>query len=156
MVVKADDLAVTRSAPREGVRRGPRKGQCSRQRMSVRGFTLVEVMIALAVFAVVSAALVKSASFTLLQTDTLRERGIAELIASNRLSELRATPRLDNSFPSVGVDRETVTMAGRQWDLTVTTEATEHEFMRRIDIEVARESEPESVVAQLTGFVGRY
>ena len=153
-MVVANDLVKIGSVT--GVRAGLGKGPRGRPLRHTRGFTLVEVMIALAVFAVVSAALVKSASLTLLQTDTLRERGIAELIASNRLSEIRAAPRLDNSFPSVGVDRESVTMAGRQWELTVTTEATENEFIRRIDIEVAREAEPDGVVAQLTGFVGRY
>ncbi len=121
-----------------------------------RGFTLVEVMIALAVFAVVSAALVQSASFSLLQTDTLRERGIAELIARNRLSELRAAPRQDSTFRDPGVDRESVTMAGRDWELIVTTESTENELMRRINVQVAREADPDSVVAELTGFLGRY
>ena len=121
-----------------------------------RGFTLVEVMIALAVFAVVSAALVKSASFSLLQTDTLRERGIAELIARNRLSELRAAPRQDSTFRSPSIDRERVTMAGRDWELIVTTESTENELMRRINVQVAREDDPDSVVAELTGFLGRY
>ena len=121
-----------------------------------RGFTLVEVMIALAVFAVVSAALVKSASFSLLQTDTLRERGIAELIAKNRLSELRAAPRQDSTFRGPGVDRESVTMAGKDWELIVTTESTENELMRRINVQVAREADPDSVVAELTGFLGRY
>lgn len=92
----------------------------------------------------------------MLQTDTLRERGIAELIARNRLSELRSAPRQDGTFRGPGVDRETVTMAGRDWELIVTTESTENELMRRITIQVAREADPDSVVAELTGFLGRY
>lgn len=132
------------------------RGKGHRSVSRERGFTLVEVMIALAVFAVVSAALIKSASFSLLQTDTLRDRSIAELIARNRMNELRAAPRQDSTFPGLGVDRESVTMADREWELTVITEATENEFMRRIDVQVARKTDPDGVVAQLTGFVGRY
>ena len=104
----------------------------------------------------ISAALGKSASFSLRQTDTLRERGIAELIAKNRLSELRAAPRQESSFRGPGVDRESVTMAGKDWELIVTTESTENELMRRINVQVAREADPDSVVAELTGFLGRY
>ena len=47
-------------------------------------------------------------------------------------------------------------MAGKDWELIVTTESTENELMRRINVQVARQADPDSVVAELTGFLGRY
>jgi general secretion pathway protein I len=121
------------------------------------GFTLIEIMVALAVFAIVSSALIRNASMAVKQTQILEDRSLAFFIAENRISELRIPERVDDaSFPATGTQREFVTMANRQWEVETLIEATENEGMRRIDVAVYRQDDTDrNVVHKLTGFVGR-
>lgn len=121
-----------------------------------RGFTLLEVLIALAVFAIVGAALVKNAAQTVKQTAQLEERTVAIWLAENQLNEIRSAPRLEESFPSPGSDRVSTTMAGKDWQLLVDYEATENQNMLRVTVSVFYPDNLEDEIASLTGFVGRF
>lgn len=122
-----------------------------------RGFTLVEIMVALAIFAVVSSALIKNVSMAARQSGVLQERTIAYWVAENHLSRLRLRAHGEEpEFPSMGSDRLTVTMADRQWILRVDVEATENELVRRIEVNVLSDASDDQSLASLTGFVGRY
>ncbi|MDG1207506.1 MAG: type II secretion system minor pseudopilin GspI [Pseudomonadales bacterium] len=77
------------------------------------GFTLLEVMIALAIFAVVSGALIRNAAQTVSQTAIVQQRTVAYWVAENQLNETRGQPRTEDSFPRLGSDRFNVTMAGQ-------------------------------------------
>ncbi len=121
-----------------------------------RGFTLVEVLIALAGFAIVGAALVKNSANTVKQTAQLEERTIAIWLAENQLNQIRSAPRIDENFPSPGSDRINATMAGKDWELLVDYEATENADMRRVTVSVFHPDNLDDEVASLTGFVGRF
>lgn len=122
-----------------------------------RGFTLVEIMVALAIFAVVSSALIKNVGMAARQSGVLQERTIAYWVAENHLSRLRLRAHGEEpEFPSVGSDRQTVTMANRQWILRVDVEATENELVRRIEVNVLSDQSGDQSLVSLTGFVGRY
>jgi general secretion pathway protein I len=120
------------------------------------GFTLLEVLVALAIFAIVGAALVKNSAQTVKQTAQLEERTIAMWLAENQLSEIRSAPRIDTNFPSPGTDRANATMAGHDWELVIDYEATENEDMRRVTVAVFHPDDQDNAVASLTGFVGRF
>jgi general secretion pathway protein I len=126
------------------------------KRKNASGFTLLEIMIAVAVFAIVSAALVKNAALTVRQTRLIEEKTIAYWIAENQLTQIRAARRTADSFPGVGSDRLSVNMADRDWDVVVETTSTENEDVRRVEVSVYPEGDPDRAVASLTGFVGRY
>lgn len=121
-----------------------------------KGFTLLEVMIALAVFAIVAAALVKNAALTVKQTRTLEDKSVAYWVAQNRLAELRAKPRSGQTFPAPGSTTDTVNMAGRPWDVTVDVTSTDNKDVRRVTVSVAQPSDADHEVANLVGFIGRY
>lgn len=121
-----------------------------------RGFTLVEVMISLAIFAVVSGALVRNASMTVHQTSMVRDRTLAWWVAENRLSEMRFLPRDDDSFPSIGNSRSSVIMAQRDWQVLVEVTKTENIDMRRIKISVYKEEDLDAPLVNLTSFMGRH
>ena len=57
--------------------------------MRTRGFTLVEVLVALAIVALGSAAVMTALSTGSQSTSRLRERSYAEWVALNRLTEIR-------------------------------------------------------------------
>ncbi|HAK51099.1 MAG TPA: type II secretion system protein GspI [Gammaproteobacteria bacterium] len=121
-----------------------------------KGFTLVEIMIAMAIFAIVSTTVLKNATQSISQTRMIKERTIAQWIAENQLQELRMLPRGDEHFPSVGIDRSSVTMANREWQVEMDVSNTGNELMRRIEVVVFDDADLDVPLAQLTGFLGRY
>ena len=123
---------------------------------STAGFTLIEIMIALAVFAVVSAALVRNAAVAVRQTGILEDRTLAIWVAENQLSQMRIQVRNDEHYPAPGTSRYRVNLADRDWEVVVQVAVTENTDMRRVDVEVYAAQAPDQVVADLTGFLGRY
>lgn len=123
---------------------------------SNRGFTLLEIMIAVAVFAVASAALIKNSALTVRQTGLIRDKTLAFWIAENQLAQYRAGPRDPDNFPRPGSDRFPVTMAGKDWEVVADIEATGNDGVRRIEVSVYRDENLETAVATLTGFVGQW
>lgn len=113
-------------------------------------------MIALAVFAIVAAALVKNAALTVRQTGIIEDKSIAYWVAENRLAELRAKPRTPANFPQIGNNTDMVEMAGRRWDVTIDVASTANKDMHRVKVSVASDKQPDRQVASLVGFIGRY
>lgn len=125
-------------------------------RRGSRGFTLIEIMIAVAVFAAASAALIKSAALTVRQTGMIRDKTVAYWIAENRLAVYQSAQRDAASFPRTGSDRSPVTMAGTDWNVLTDIESTENENVRRIEVSVYRDDNLDNPVATLVGFIGRF
>ena len=121
-----------------------------------KGFTLLEVLVALAIFAIVGAALVKNSAHAVKQTTLIQDRTVALWLAENQLSEIRSTPRVEGSFPSPGTDRIETTMAGSDWQLVVDYEATENTDMRRVTVTVFHADNNDNSLVSLSGFVGRF
>jgi len=119
------------------------------------GFTLIEVMVALVVFSVVSVALVKNTTTSLRQSGMIEDRTIAWWLAENEMTSLRMLPRTDDNYPNSGTSREVVELGHTSWDVETTVEATENDYVRRIVITVYRENQ-EDARARLVGFLGRY
>src|SRR5690606_11789375 len=80
-------LAVAR--PRTGRRRGPRAGGRAVKRRRQRGFTLLEVMVAMAIVSIGLIAVFNAIIQMAHSTSTLRERALADWIAMNQISEIR-------------------------------------------------------------------
>lgn len=76
---------------------------------SERGFTLLEVLVALTVFAVLAAAVTTASQHLLTQSQDVRDRSFASWIADNHLSELRvqAMPAKAQRTLQVRLDQRT-------------------------------------------------
>ena len=70
------------------------------------GFTLIEVLVAMAIIAVGVSALVASAGASAWRSDFLREREFGRWVASNALTELQVLP----AWPDIGTKKTTVEM----------------------------------------------
>ncbi len=97
-----------------------------------RGFTLLEVLIALVVVALALLALTRTAGGQVAAFDALRERTLAGWVAANVLAETRiATP-----LPPAGRRDGRVRFAERDWRWTIDVQNTENVNIRRIDVVV--------------------
>ena len=121
-----------------------------------KGFTLIEIMIALSIFGIISTAVFKSVTESVSQSRGLKERVIAQWIAENEIAKLRMHPRDEKYLPALGIKRYAQTMAMQNWHIEVRSMVTDNPLMRRIEVSVFQDSAFDKPVIQLTGFLGRY
>jgi general secretion pathway protein I len=95
-----------------------------------RGFTLLEVLIALAIVALSAGALLGSVSSSASNVIYLKERTLAEWVALNRLTEIR----MDINMPSVGKRKGNAVMGGSRWEWEEEVSELAYEGMFRIDV----------------------
>jgi general secretion pathway protein I len=115
------------------------------------GFTLLEVMVALAIVSIGLIAVFNGIIQMAHSTSMLRERALADWIAMNTISEIR----ISRDFPDVGRLDGSTEFAGRQWRWEATVSETGVNDLRRIDMAVAYEDRPEDAITIMTGFVSR-
>ncbi len=116
-----------------------------------RGFTLIEVVVALAILGIGMLAVFKTIGDTVNNVEVLRDRSFAQWIADNRITEVRLT----GEMPSVEETAGEVEFAGRQWHWVSTVSQTQVRGLRRIDVSVRRDEDPDdSSIVTLSGFVG--
>mgnify|MGYP001825921208 CR=1 FL=1 len=75
------------------------------------GFTLLEVLVALAVLAIAMGAVIKVSATNSSNAAYLKEKTIAHWVAMNKVNELRLT----DDWPSIGTKKDTEIMAGEEW-----------------------------------------
>lgn len=108
-------------------------------------------MIALSIFAVMAAAISRTASQNADTVLYLEEKTLASFVAENRLNQIKLT-----GFPAATQTKDDIEMANREWHLTTKVEDTPLPNFRRIEIKVAKMSDKESSLVSLTGFTGKY
>ena len=101
-----------------------------------RGFTLIEVMIAMFVIALGVGALLATLTSSADAAAHLREKSLAEWIALNRVSQVR----LANARPAAGTTSGTVDYAGRTWRWQQTVNDPGIAGILRLDVLVAPQS----------------
>lgn len=119
------------------------------------GFTLLEVLVALAVFAVAAIALMKVSESQLQLSNRLEEKTFAHWVALNMLTEMQA----GQDWPSIGEQTGKVSMASRDWKVKIKTQATPMARVRRVDVVVGVApkdfTDEMEELTLLTGFIER-
>ena len=117
-----------------------------------RGFTLIEVLVALAIVAIGMAALMSALTSSASTTVFLRDKTLAEWVALNQIESMR----LALQRPQKGEKDGDAEMAGRKWKWHQEVMETEVKGIMRIDVsvkpsEVAGDSNWYATVSAITG-----
>lgn len=113
-----------------------------------RGFTLIEMVAAVAVLAMAMAAILSGMARYADNAAHLRERTIALWVAHNRLTEIELQP----VWPDVGRSDGEMDLAGRKWKWEAEVKKTTDDQLRRIDIRVLS-SRRDGNAASLSAFL---
>jgi general secretion pathway protein I len=108
--------------------------------MRARGFTLVEVMVAMAVVAIALPAVLTALYQQIDNVGYLRDKSMAHMVAANKLAETRIIIGSTRSLQA-GKDSGQAQLADRDWYWWLETTTTEVEQFFRIEITVAAEEE---------------
>lgn len=116
-----------------------------------RGFTLIEVVVALAILALTAAAASRQGAQILMELGRMERQTQALWLIENEIARLR----LHEPWPALGRRSRRVEAMQEQWNLTIAVSATPNADMRRIDVSAAVNSEPTPILT-LTTYGGRY
>ena len=112
------------------------------------GFTLIEVLVALAIIAVALSAGMRALAQSADGASSLKSRTLARWVAENRL----ARAQVDDPSAAEGSGDETQAGIRFAWRQTVT--ATPNPAFRRIEVIVTEPGTPDYALARLVGYLG--
>ena len=115
----------------------------------MRGFTLIEVLVAIAILAVALAATTRAASVATDGALASRERLLATWAAQNRVAELRAR----RIYPAVTTTTFSSTEGGLALSIQETVAETPNPAIRRVELAVSKADDPSHIVTRLVAYV---
>ena len=116
-----------------------------------RGMTLLEVLVALAVFALAGLAMVRTVTGQMVALGDMEEKTLATWVADNQLAELTLAKR----WPGLDWTKGQEKMAGRTWYWRWQGVETNDDNFRALDVQVSTDEEGKSPRATLRTYVSR-
>jgi general secretion pathway protein I len=116
-----------------------------------RGFTLIEVLVALAIVAVALLAGVRAVGAMAQTNVELKLRLLAQVAAENRVAELRAA----RAFPDVGSRTVDCPEGRAALQCAEEIKATPNPFFRRLEVRVYDGADRDRMLAELIGILAR-
>lgn len=120
---------------------------------SEKGFTLIEVIVALGIIATAMAAVMMTVSANVRNATGLKERTLSHWVAMNKMNELIILN--EREWPPIKTTTGSVLMAKHEWYWEQEIEKTEVDTIRRVHIRVRVNEEDEFPTTTLVGFVGK-
>ncbi len=114
------------------------------------GFTLIEILVALAIIAVALTAGMRSLAQSADSATALKARTLALWVAQNRLAAAQAA----SPWPGLGNYRGNATQAGATFLWREDVTSTPNPAFRKIDIAVMEPDRADYPIAHLVGFIG--
>ena len=117
----------------------------------VTGMTLLEVMVALVIFAMTGTAVMKAASDHLNGVGQIEQITFATWVANNRLSQLT----IDTTWPPKDNEKGSEEMADRTWYWQQKVLKTNDKDMFSIEVSVSLNEQHTDSITTVTGFVAK-
>jgi len=115
-----------------------------------KAFTLLEVLVALAVLTMGLGTVIKVAGGQASQLSYLKDKTIALWVANNKANEIQLA-----TWPSTGTSTGHEFMANQEWDWKLKVSNTADKDLRRLDIEINRSNEEGEPVVRFIAFTGK-
>jgi general secretion pathway protein I len=116
-----------------------------------KAFTLIEIMVALAIIALTMGAIIENTTASTRNALYLQEKTIATWIAMNQISLVRAR----REWTSVSNKKGEVEMANREWIWKMQILKTDDPNMRRLNVDVYLADNDSQALASMSGFLGQ-
>lgn len=117
-----------------------------------RGFTLVEVLVALGIVSLALLAGMRATESLVNNAQRLSDVLLGQICVENELIKVR----LSKSMPNVGNSTFTCEQAGKTMSGKMTVTATLNAGLRRVDAEVFNDGQTSTSVIKLSTIVGRF
>jgi len=121
------------------------------RRVRADGFTLVEILVALAIVAVALSAGMRALAQATDGATLLKQRTLALWVAQNRL----AAAQLAAPWPAIGSEDGVAAQAGSRFQWRQTISGTPNPAFRKIEIVVVDPATPGYALASLVGYLGQ-
>ncbi len=128
-----------------------RRATPARRRPDSLGFTLVEVLVALAIVAIALSAASRSIALSSSSAAEVKLRLLAGFVAENRLSELSAR----GAWPNTGASEGSEQQAGVELRWRIDVLATPNPDLRRVEVQVFGPEDPPQELRRLVGVLAR-
>lgn len=120
-------------------------------RAAQKGFTLLEILVALLVLAIAMTALIKASGHRARVQADLSQLTLANWVAANAIEEVK----LQDPFPNTGSRSGRSRMGQLDWSWQMEIVQTEDSGMRRLNVEVSLRENPDLTITRLSGFAGQ-
>lgn len=115
------------------------------------GFTLLEILVALAILAIALGAITKMASDQAINTAHLRDKTLAHWVGMNKIAELHLTGK----WLAKGKKQGDEEMGMHEWHWVRTVSNTPDDRVRQVEIAVFRDKQDERPITSLTSFLSQ-
>jgi len=116
-----------------------------------KGFTLLEVLIALTIISLALGALISTSGSQAGSAGYLKQKTVAHWVAMNEITQLQ----IEQAFPGKGDTKGSTEMAGTEWYWTRTIKETEDEDSRQVELKIYLDEDRESSLTRLIGYLSR-
>lgn len=118
---------------------------------SRRGFTLIEVMVALAIIAIALASLIKASGSHTRSAAYLKSKTLAHYVAMNEITEIQ----ISSAWPDIGERKKSTELAGVEWFWTraVGKVGDENDYIRSLKFTVYADEDRSRNLAQVEAYI---
>lgn len=118
----------------------------------LQGFTLLEVLVAMAILAITLGTIIKTVGSYADSAAYLKQRTISQWVAENKAAEIH----IQKLFPSPGSSNGESTMANQTWKWEIKVTPTQNKNINRLDISVFPENdENKTPISRLITYAGK-
>jgi len=113
------------------------------------GFTLVEILVALAIIAIALGALIKASANHTESATYLKNKTLAHYVAMNEITSLQ----VKKQWPELGKKDGSQEMAGREWFWTRNTVKTQDDAVRQVNFTVYLDDDRSNNLDHLIAYI---